>query len=311
MTAPGSRPRWRSPRAAAAAALCLWLVATSVSTVSQDEQGVVLRFGRVARVVPAGIHFTLPWPAERLVAVSTTEVRSVAVGFLPGERARGLVPEPREVQWLTGDTNIVELQVTVNYTVADPVAWLFGASGDGGDRGELLKSVAEQALTAALARMPIDEVLVGAKAELVRAVGRAAQGQVDALGLGVRIGAVNLVEASPPQAVISSFNDVSSAKSDRDRRVTEADGYASSLLPKARATAARAVGEAEIYRAGLLGRARGDSSRFLELEAEVRKDPGLAMRRLWLEAVERILGQAAVRVVQPATDGARRRVWVR
>ena len=49
--------------------------------VEQDEEGVVLRFGKVRYVAPPGIHFTLPWPIETMEIVGTREVRQVPVGF--------------------------------------------------------------------------------------------------------------------------------------------------------------------------------------------------------------------------------------
>ncbi len=79
---------------AAVVAIVLVVLAgrSSFGTVSKNESGVVLRFGAVTRVVPSGMSVTLPWPFEKLIRVSTTEVRTMPLGFRLVEKARGLKP---------------------------------------------------------------------------------------------------------------------------------------------------------------------------------------------------------------------------
>lgn len=288
-------------------ALAAW---TALHPVASDERAVVLRFGRVARVVGPGLRPSLPWPIERVRRVSTGEVRTIDVGFRRADRARGLPPEPREVQWLTADTNIVEVQATVNWSVVDPVAWLFAAGGGEAAPEHALRLAVESAFSAAIASTPIDEVLSGGQAAAARRVRDAAQDQVDRLGLGLRIGSVNLVSASAPQAVIGAFNDVSSARSDRERRVTQALGFRAERLPEARARASRVLDEARRHESEVLARARSEADRFLRLQAEIEKAPELARARIWYESARELLGRGTLRVVQPPEEGSRRRVWL-
>ncbi len=101
----------------------------------------------------------------------------------------------------------------------------------------------------------------------------------------------------------AAFNDVSSAKADRERIVNEADAYAKELLPRARAQANRTLQDAEIYRSQQINTAQGASERFLKLATEVKTAPEISRRRLWLESMESVLSKANVIVYPPPRDG--------
>ena len=285
---------------------------TSLWTVSKNESGVVLRFGAVTRVVPSGMSVTLPWPFETLIRVSTTEVRTMPIGFRLVEKARGLKPTDDEVQWLTGDTNIVELQATIQYTISDPAEYLFGMADPIGDerREFAVRKAGETVFAGLVAKREIDDVLSIGKVQLQIDAIDEVQTVLDSLHLGLRVVALNIVEVSPPAAVIGAFNDVSSAKADRERTITEARGDANRTLPVARADANRLIRDAEIYRSDLLGRARGAARSFAELSREAAKNPRVTRRRIWLETIESVLPRTRTKVIQPSQDGKRRRIFI-
>jgi len=281
------------------AAVLLDFALTGVRTVEQTEVGVVLRFGKAVRTCPSGIHFILPWPVESFVRVRTDQ-QTLLVGILPEGKVRILRSEGSAAQWLTGDTNLVEIRTEIQYRVSDPVSYLYRvAEFEDGPQDLLLREVAESVLTRLIARMDVDEVLSTAKAGLKEAGRRGIQQASDEHGLGVLVNRVNIVEVSPPRSVIAAFNDVSSASADRDRLESEADGYAKDLLPRARAKARRIVEEAEIYRSEVVNRAKGAAARFHLLSTEVAAAPEVSMERLWREFVEEALSSADL-VVYPA-----------
>jgi membrane protease subunit HflK len=271
-----------------------WYVLSGVWVIEQNEQGVVLRFGRVVRTCPAGFQLTFPWPVETVRVVRTTEVRTMPVGFRLRDRTRRIPPLENEVQWLTGDTNIVEIKTVVQYMIKDPVDYLFRVEALDGDtsRDLVVRVLGESALTSLVARMTVDDVLSIGKASLQEDGRRRIQALADEMRLGVQVLSVNIVEANPPPDVIAAFNDVTSAKADRERLLSEADGFVKDLLPKARARADRVVQESEMYRSATVNRAQGAASRFRDLAAEVTESPRVSKRRLWLEALEEALAKA-------------------
>lgn len=286
--------RWIAP---CAAALAVVLVGrTCVWTIDQNQQGVVLRFGRAARVVPAGIHFTLPSPIETMLPVNTTEVRRMPVGFKLRDEVRGIPPTAEESQWLTGDTNIVEIQANIQYRIKEPVEYLFRVSDlDAFESKDfVLRRIAESALTAEVARMSVDDVLVAGKSRLQEAVRETMQRTADEMRMGIQIVSASILAVNPPMDVMASFNEVASAKQDNDRLITEAEGHAQNVLPSARREAARIVNEAEIYRNETVQKAHGVAQRFGEIARQVRAAPAVSRQRLWLETVQAALARAQI-----------------
>ena len=161
-------------------------------------------------------------------------MRTLAVGFRFHDQSRGIPPSPEERQWLTGDTNIVELKVVIQYRVKEPVAYLFGVADfrDGRRRDFALVKLVESTLTMLIGKMPVDEALSSGKAYLQEETRQRMQRLADAMHLGLQIASINIVEVNPPTEVITAFNDVSSAKADRERIVNEADAYAKDPTPK-------------------------------------------------------------------------------
>ena len=285
------------------------LVSTSLHVIEPDERAVLLRFGRSVRVVGPGLQLTAPWPLGEARRVSTGEVRTIEVGFSRADRDQGLPPTPREVQWLTSDTNIIEVQATANYSVEDPTAYLFGVA-DEEEREDLLRAVLEATFTRTVAGLGVDEILAGGQGTVARAVQASAQEQVDDLGLGLRLNALNLVSVTPPQAVIGAFNDVSSARSNRERDITRAEGLSAERLPEARARADRLLSDALRHRTEVLAGARAEADRFLRLQAEIQRAPELARARLWYSTARELLSEGRIQVIQPPEEGVRRRVWL-
>src|SRR4051794_33093007 len=95
-----------------------WLL-TGVTQVRPGERAVVRRFGRVLPDKPGpGLYVGLPWGIDRIDRVAVELLRSVTVGFQPGEEsdASGVTPPG---QLLTGDHNLINLQVVIDYAVVE------------------------------------------------------------------------------------------------------------------------------------------------------------------------------------------------
>jgi membrane protease subunit HflK len=275
---------------------------TGVRVVREDEQAVVLTFGRVARTAPAGILFTLPWPVERAIVVKTSEVRTMPIGYKLVDAVRGLPPSPREVEWVTGDTNILNMTFTIKYCVGDAARYLFRVGPV--DADFLVRQAAESILTTLVATMPVDDLLTSAKAVIQEQTRQRTQALLDSLDAGLHIVTVNIGVVEPPSTVIEAFNDVATAKLEKARMINQADGYQKDLIPRARAMAERKVRVAESYQAERVELAHGRATQYLELLAEVRKAREITETRLYLEAMERILPRARKIVVEQREGNA-------
>jgi modulator of FtsH protease HflK len=304
------KARWM--KSAVAALVAVGILWSSVWTVAQDETGLVMRFGGVARTVPSGIHFTLPWPLESMLKTQTSLSRTMPVGFTYVEEFSGQPGKSSTREWLTGDTNIVKMEVTLFYTITNPVDYLYGASdlGDGTPRNMMIRRLAESVMTDLIASMGVDEALSTGKVQLRNQVLTRTQELLNQLKLGVTLTAFNLQSMSPPPEVQEAFNKVTSAKSYREQQFSEADGARATALPYARSQANRIEQEAESYSAELLGKARGEAASFKKLAASLKTNRGVTMYRFWLESVERILSQRRSMVLPRVPAGETQTVFV-
>src|SRR5438874_13815100 len=87
---------------------------TGVYQVGPDERAVVRRFGQVVARPGPGLGVGLPWGVDRVDRVPVRTVRQVRVGYDPEAGAPGTTPQG---QMLTGDQNLVNVQLVVDYAI--------------------------------------------------------------------------------------------------------------------------------------------------------------------------------------------------
>ena len=269
--------------------LALWLL-SGIYIVGPDEQGVVRRFGKAVRTTEPGPHYRLPWPIEKVDKPKIKQARRIEIGFetiSPGTPARYRF-HPEESLMLTGDEQIIDAQITVQYEIKDAAEYLFNVRNLEGAQGTI-KDAAEVALRQVVGQRPIDDVLITEKRQVEIDISALLQEIVDGYESGVRITEVKLQTVRPPKEVAASFSDVVSAKEDKEKLIQEAEGYKEDIIPKARGQAKSLVLEAEGYKEEKIKRAQGDVAKFLAMLQEYEKAKDVTRKRLYLETMEQVL----------------------
>jgi len=264
----------------------LWL-ASGIYIVSPAEQGVVRRFGKMARITSPGLRYRLPWPIEKVDTPRVTEVKRIEVGFRtvdPGPPARYRFI-PVESLMLTGDENIVDCQIIVQYKIKDPADYLFNVK----DLKGTLHDASEVALRQVIGNNDIDDALTVGKLRIQQEIRELLQRIMDGYESGLLITEVKLQTVRPPKEVEAAFKDVVSAREDRERLIYEAKGYQEDIIPKTKGRAAKILREAEAYREERIKRAQGDAGKFLAILKEYEKAKDVTRERLYLETMEEIL----------------------
>jgi membrane protease subunit HflK len=270
--------------------LGLWLL-SAVYIVRVDEQGVVRRFGAVVEEhVPPGLHLGFPWGIDAVDRVKVREQKRLSIGFELPDQILGRPVNPARREYFTGDQNLVNIELLLQYTVREPRAYLFHAA----DLTGTLRASAEAAVVEAVAVEPVDRLLTTGRLEVQERLRNATQDAADRSGLGLSINAVSIQTVAPPLTVAAAFRDVASAREDRDRLVKEAESYANSTVPQAEGEAARMKEEAIGYRDDRIRRARGDADRFVQAYAAYHRSPDVTRARLYLESMEQILPRMKV-----------------
>ena len=278
-------------------ALVLWLL-TGIYVVGPDEVGVVQTFGKYSRAGQSGLNYHFPYPIETVKTPKVTEVKRIEIGFRSVGKNQYQTVE-RESLMLTGDENIVDAEMIVQYKIKDPEAYLFNFI-----KPELtVREASEASLRTVVGRHNIDEALTSGKFMIQEETKELVQSILDKYKTGIIVVAVQLQDVSPPQQVIAAFKDVASAKEDKNKMVNQAEGYRNDIIPKARGEAQSMIREAEGYKKARIARAEGDVAKFSAVLKEYRKAKGVTETRMYLETMEEILPKIEKIIIPDAKSG--------
>jgi modulator of FtsH protease HflK len=287
---PGSFKRGARWYLIALSAVLVAYLASGFYVVGSDQRAVVRRFGAVAEQVGPGMHYRAPWPVDQVDVVKTTSVMKVGVGFvLPSADAE--VASGMEL--LTGDTNILNVALVLQYVIRDPTDFLFQIK----DTSTFVETVAEAVLTETVAGMPIDEVLTRGRVAVQERIKKQTQEVLDRRRSGILIVSASIMAMTLDRSVAQAFQDVADAMADREKMINEAQAYRSNLIPKARGDARTTLSEAEAYKQQRVAEAVGGASRFLALRKEYEKGRDITRTRLYLEALEKVLPKVQLYVI--------------
>lgn len=264
----------------------LIVAATGIYSVGPGEQGVVRTFGRESGKTGPGLHYRVPF-AQNVNVVNLEQVRRIEVGFRGNERV------PHEALMLTGDENIVEAQIIVQYRVADPSKYLFRIK----DAEETLRATAEVALRSMVGRTNIDDVITTGREKVQSETRTWLQKLMDDYQSGLSITEVKLQAVDAPDEVKDAFHDVVRAREEKEKLINQAKGYQADLIPRARGEARKMEREAEGYKEQRVLKASGDAQKFESIYAEYSKAERVTRQRLYLETLERILGKIDKKVI--------------
>ena len=278
-----------------AAALVALYAAAGAFNVQPDETGVAFLFGRaVAPRLEPGLHWNPPAPFGRVVVQRTATNLTVPIGYA-AERASGGSARAGDL-WMTGGSSLVRARLDIQYTVGDLYAVL--------TRGEtptaMLRAAAERVTTRILVRSSVEEILTSRRQLLRQEIQTALQELLDGHGLGIQVRAVDIVELSPPQdgEVDIAFQQVQSARSDRERAIQNAYARQAQITSAAAAQARSLEEKARSDRFARVEVAKGRAERFTALAREHATAPAMTEQRLYLEKMEMLLPKAQLYVVE-------------
>ena len=268
----------------AAIILFIWL-ASGAFIVQEGQAGVVTTFGKLSRTTGAGFNWRWPYPFQAHETVNVSQVRTAEIGYRSNVKNK----RPQEALMLTDDENIIDIQFAVQYTLKNPVDWLFNNR----DQDETVRQVAETAIREVVGKSKMDFVLYEGREKVANDVQMLMQEIVDRYALGAVITNVTMQGVQPPEQVQSAFDDAVKAGQDRERAKNEGQAYANDVIPRARGNASRLLQEAEAYRSMVTENATGNASRFNQVLAEYQKAPGVTRDRLYLDTMQQIFTSAS------------------
>ncbi|MQF65278.1 FtsH protease activity modulator HflK [SAR202 cluster bacterium AC-409-J13_OGT_754m] len=274
----------------------IWL-GTGVYSVNPGEQSVMQLFGKTSTTAGPGLHWYWPNPIGTKNVESIEQIKTMELGIVR-----------EDAQMITGDLNIADVSLVVQYRIKNLEYYLFNVDDPGDslrdtDEGEpdgiTLKDATESALRLVVGQRSIDGILTSEKEEVQNETQILLQSILDTYFSGIQVLTVRLQEVKPPDEVRDAFDDVLRARQDQDTKVNQAKAYREDILPRAQGEATQLINEAGAYKAEVIALAEGEAKRFLAVLEEYKKAKDVTRYRLYLEAMESILIETSIFAIDP------------
>lgn len=279
----------------AVAFFILWL-SSGFYIVQEGSRGVEMRFGAYHDTKTPGLNYHLPYPIDTVVNVTIDAIRSEEIGFrsaISSDRFfSGDKPAVQSVLneslMLTGDENIVDAQLDVQWKISDAKDYLFNVRDLNGEN--TVKSAAESAIRDVIGETEYTKAIEGdGRAQIANDTRDLLQQTLDSYKMGVLITSIQIKAIDPPAQVIDVFRDVQTARADKEKAINQAQAYSNDILPRANGDAEKVIQDAEGYAKEVVARAEGESQRFIDVYNKYRDAKAVTRQRIYLETMEEAL----------------------
>jgi modulator of FtsH protease HflK len=239
----------------------MWLVGTSMHSISPGQRGVVSRFGRYSYTLGPGVGFTLPSPIDRVKKLDVENIRSVDLGS-----------ENPDDLMLTGDQNLLDIAYSVRWNIRTPELYLFQLA----DPDQTIKEVANSAMRSVISQVSLNDAMGDKRADVETQVTETMQHILDSYRSGIQIQGIAIKQADPPDAVNDAFKQVTAAQQDAQTYINNANAYALQLTAKA----------------------QGEAAAFDKVYEQYRLAPEVTRRRMYYETMEQVLSKVNKTIVE-------------
>ena len=275
-----------------AAVVLLPAAAGSFYQIQEQEQAVLVTFGKPKAVTETGLHLKLPL-IQQVKKVNTT-IQGFPVGY---NEADNEVVESESIM-ITSDYNFIDVDFFVEYRISDPVAYLYASR----EPEQILRSISQSCIRNVIGSYVVDDVLTTGKSEIQAKIKEMIMEQLEEQEIGLMLTNITMQDSEPPTAeVMEAFKKVETAKQGKETTLNNAEKYRSEKLPEAEAEADQIIKKAEAAKQTRVNEAEGQVARFNAMYEEYKKNPEITKERMYYEAMEDVL--PGVKLVIDSGDG--------
>ena len=286
------------------------ILLTGIYKVDSSEVAVVLRFGAITgqtreeQIKQPGLHFSLPNFIDEVVKIPVERIQELSVGTLYGTGATIGNPVQTNGYAITGDSNIVRLDIVLKYKVSDPVAYALRVN----DISTTLNGIITSEMTTMITKTAVDDVLTTEKSALTSQTMKNAQSVIDRTGLGVTLTNIELTVVTPPTEAIDAFNKATTASVQKQTLIQQAKDYEESAIPAAEAKSKQLVDDANAAQSAAVAKATSITEEFRGLFLQYQQNPEVVKNGVFRTRVAKILQQSGATIVTPDSPGGTTRV---
>ena len=194
---------------------------------------------------------------------------------------------------LTGDLNMVDIELIVQYQISDPVSYLFNLEHP----LQTLRDASQAVTRRVMGNGSVDEAITIGRIENEAMIQRELQRLLDDYETGIHIVTAKLQSTNAPLRVRPAFNLVNESVQTKEKTINQAKEEYNKIIPKARGEAQRQIQTAEGYKIERVNRSQGDVSKFLRVLGEYSEAPRITEQRMYLETMSRVLPKLDLTVV--------------
>ncbi|WP_409439096.1 FtsH protease activity modulator HflK [Psychromonas sp. GE-S-Ul-11] len=251
-------------------------------TIKESDRGVVLRFGAYHSQVEPGLHWN-PKFVDQIIPINVEAFRTLPTsGFM-----------------LTEDENIVQVSMEIQYRIVEPEKYLFSVT----NADNSLLQALDSSLRFVIGHSTMDDALTTGREVVRQETWEMLNKIIESYHLGIQILDVNLQQTRPPEQVRDAFDDAIAAQEDEERFVREAEAYEREKEPIARGQVKRIEQQARSYEEGIILEAQGAVAKFNQLLPEYQANPEVTRQRLYIETMEKVLGNASKVLIDNKAGG--------
>ncbi len=252
----------------------------SFYTIKEQEQAVLITFGKAKTVNTAGLHFKLP-VIQKVQKVDTT-IKSFSIGY---DLTTGAKIET-EAMMITSDFNFVNVDFYVEYKVTHPVKALYAST----DPVIILKNIAMSSIRTVVGSYKVDDVITTGKNEIQAEIKASILDKMTTQDIGIQLINITIQDSEPPtEEVMVAFKSVETAKQGKETALNNASKYQNEKIPEAEAQVDKILQEAESTKTQRINEAEAEVARFNEMYEEYIKYPLITKQRMFYETMEDVL----------------------
>ena len=272
---------------AAAAVVVAGVLLSGLHIVKKEEQGVLTRFGRVvdANVGP-GVHYHIP-VIEKVYIRKVKRITRHQVSSKEGDTVNFTI--------LSGDVNLLEVDVALQYRIDNLRNFLFVAS----DPLAMITMYAREELINILGQNFIDLILTSNRNIIQSDLLDSITERLEARDIGMELISLDIVDVRPIEETRPAFRDVSDAYTERVKAVSNANRKREQLIAHSRGQAEAMVINAKAKARERLIQAQSSAGAFTALLTEYKRQPEhVSITRYW-DRMRQIFSEASLAAVNP------------